>query len=126
MDGNILYFKLITGEHIISFVDAADDEYVQLHKPLQLFLQNGMKGAAVRVAKWIPFIDASDVSLKINHVMLYAEPNDDIADYYLEAIDTLSQKEEEEAEMNLEEEYIDEETTMALYEKFANTSITVH
>tara|TARA_Y100000004_G_C8775070_1_gene352432 strand:- start:76 stop:456 length:381 start_codon:yes stop_codon:yes gene_type:complete len=126
MDGNILYFKLITGEHIVSFVDAADDEYVQLHKPLQLFLQNGMNGAAVRVAKWIPFIDASDVSLKINHVMLYAEPNDDIADYYLEAIDTLSQKEEEEAEMNLEEEYIDEETTMALYEKFANTSITVH
>jgi len=125
MDGNILYFKLITGEHIVSFVDAADDEYVQLHKPLQLFLQNGMNGAAVRVAKWIPFIDASDVSLKINHVMLYAEPNDDIADYYLEAIDTLSQKEEEEAEMNLEEEYIDEET-MALYEKFSNTSITVH
>jgi hypothetical protein len=126
MDGNILYFKLITGEHIVSFVDAADDEYVQLHKPLQLFLQNGMNGAAVRVAKWIPFIDASDITLKINHVMLYAEPNDDIADYYLEAIDTLSQKEEEEAEMNLEEEYIDEETTMALYEKFSNTSITVH
>mgnify|MGYP001491751250 FL=1 len=126
MDGNILYFKLITGEHIVSFVDAADDEYVQLHKPLQLFLQNGMNGAAVRVAKWIPFINESDISLKINHVMLYAEPNDDIADYYLEAIDTLSQKEEEEAEMNLEEEYIDEETTMALYEKFANTSITVH
>ena len=126
MDGNILYFKLITGEHIVSFVDAADDEYVQLHKPLQLFLQNGMNGAAVRVAKWIPFINESDISLKINHVMLYAEPNDDIADYYLEAIDTLSQKEEEEAEMNLEEEYIDEETTMALYERFSNTSITVH
>tara|TARA_R100000152_G_C6752243_1_gene175933 strand:+ start:580 stop:960 length:381 start_codon:yes stop_codon:yes gene_type:complete len=126
MDGNILYFKLITGEHIVSFVDAADDEYVQLHKPLQLFLQNGMNGAAVRVAKWIPFINESDISLKVNHVMLYAEPNDDIADYYLEAVDTLSRKEEEEAEMNLEEEYIDEETTMALYEKFANTSITVH
>ena len=126
MDGNILYFKLITGEHIVSFVDAADDEYVQLHKPLQLFLQNGMNGAAVRVAKWIPFIKESDISLKINHVMLYAEPNDDIADYYLEAVDTLSRKEEEEEEMNIEEEYIDEETTMALYEKFANTSITVH
>ena len=126
MDGNILYFKLITGEHIVSFVDAADDEYVQLHKPLQLFIQNGMNGAAVRVAKWIPFIDESDISLKINHVMMYAEPNDDIADYYLEAVDTLSRKEEEEAEMNIEEEYIDEETTMALYEKFANTSITVH
>ena len=126
MDGNILYFKLITGEHIVSFVDAADDEYVQLHKPLQLFIQNGMNGAAVRVAKWIPFIDESDISLKINHVMMYAEPNDDIADYYLEAVDTLSRKDEEEAEMNIEEEYIDEETTMALYEKFANTSITVH
>ena len=126
MDGNILYFKLITGEHIVSFVDAADDEYVQLHKPLQLFIQNGMNGAAVRVAKWIPFIDESDISLKVNHVMMYAEPNDDIADYYLEAVDTLSRKEEEEAEMNIEEEYIDEETTMALYEKFANTSITVH
>ena len=44
MDGNILYFKLVTGEHIIAFVDSADDEYVQLHKPLQLFLQNGMMG----------------------------------------------------------------------------------
>ena len=74
MDGNILYFKLITGEHIVSFVDAADDEYVQLHKPLQLFIQNGMNGAAVRVAKWIPFIDESDISLKVNHVMMYAEP----------------------------------------------------
>ena len=126
MDGNILYFKLITGEHIVSFVDAADDEYVQLHKPLQLFLQNGMNGAAVRVAKWIPFIDASDITLKINHVLMYAQPNDDIADYQLEAIDTLSQKEEEEAEINIEEEYVDEETTMALYEKFSNTSITVH
>ena len=126
MDGNILYFKLITGEHIVSFVDAADDEYVQLHKPLQLFLQNGMNGAAVRVAKWIPFINESDITLKINHVLMYAQPNDDIADYYLEAIDTLSQKEEEEAEINIEEEYIDEGTTMALYEKFANTSITVH
>ena len=124
MDGNILYFKLITGEHIVSFVDAADDEYVQLHKPLQLFLQNGMNGAVVRVAKWIPFIDASDITLKINHVLMYAQPNDNIADYYLEAIDTLSQKEEE--EINIEEEYIDEETTMALYEKFSNTSITVH
>jgi hypothetical protein len=126
MDGNILYFKLITGEHIVSFVDAADDEYVQLHKPLQLFVQNGMNGAAVRIAKWIPFIDESDISLKINHVMMYAEPKDDIADYYLEAVDALSRKDEEEAEMNIEEEYIDEETTMALYEKFSNTSITVH
>jgi hypothetical protein len=126
MDGNILYFKLITGEHIISFVDAADDEYIQLHRPLQLFIYNGRVGAAVRVAKWIPFVDKSDISLKINHVMMYAEPNDDIADYYLEAIDALSQKDEEEAEINIEEEFIDEETTMALYEKFANTSITVH
>ena len=126
MDGNILYFKLITGEHIVSFVDAADDEYVQLHKPLQLFVQNGLNGAAVRVAKWIPFIDESDISLKINHVLMYAQPNDDIADYYLEAIDTLLQKEEEEAETDIEKEFIDEETTMALYEKFSNTSITVH
>tara|TARA_Y100000356_G_scaffold44594_1_gene34896 strand:+ start:697 stop:1080 length:384 start_codon:yes stop_codon:yes gene_type:complete len=127
MDGNILYFKLVTGEHIIAFVDSADDEYVQLHKPLQLFLQNGMRGAAVRVAKWIPFIDQSDIAIKIKHVMVYAEPNDDIADYYLEAIDTLAAHEGEEPEqIDLEEELIDEETTMALYERFSNTSITVH
>ena len=48
MEGNIIYFKLITGEHIVSFVDAADDEFVQLHKQLQLFVQNGIGGAAVR------------------------------------------------------------------------------
>ena len=127
MDSNILYFKLVTGEHIVSFVDAADDEYVQLHKPLQLFLQNGRRGAAVRVAKWIPFIDQSDIAIKIKHVMVYAEPTDDIADYYLEAIDTLAAHEEEEHEqIDIEEEFIDEETTMALYERFSNTSITVH
>ena len=125
MEGNIIYFKLITGEHIVSFVDAADDEFVQLHKPLQLFVQNGIGGAAVRVAKWIPFVNASDVSIKANHVMVYAEPSDDIADYYLEAIDTLARNEDEE-KTNIEKEFIDEETTMALYEKFSNTSITVH
>ena len=125
MEGNIMYFKLITGEHIVSFVDAADDEFVQLHKPLQLFVQNGIGGAAVRVAKWIPFVNASDVSIKANHVMVYAEPSDDIADYYLEAIDTLARNEDEE-KTDIEKEFIDEETTMALYEKFSNTSITVH
>ena len=127
MDGNILYFKLVTGEHIVSFVDAADDEYVQLHKPLQLFLQNGRLGAAVRVAKWSPFIDQSDIALKLKHVMLYAEPNDEIADYYLEAIEALAALQGEESEqIDIEEEFIDEETTMALYERFSNTSITVH
>ena len=125
MEGNVIYFKLITGEHIVSFVDAADDEFVQLHKPLQLFVQNGIGGAAGRVAKWIPFVNASDVSIKANHVMVYAEPSDDIADYYLEAIDTLAKNEDEE-ETDIEKEFIDEETTMALYEKFSNTSITVH
>tara|TARA_A100001391_G_scaffold199361_1_gene182230 strand:- start:751 stop:1128 length:378 start_codon:yes stop_codon:yes gene_type:complete len=125
MEGNIIYFKLITGEHIVSFVDAADDEFVQLHKPLQLFVQNGIGGAAVRVAKWIPFVNASDVSIKANHVMVYAEPSDDIADYYLEAIDTLARNEDEE-KTDIKKEFIDEETTMALYEKFSNTSITVH
>ena len=125
MEGNIIYFKLITGEHIVSFVDAADDEFVQLHKPLQLFVQNGIGGAAVRVAKWIPFVNASDVSIKANHVMVYAEPSDDIADYYLEAIDTLARNEDEE-KTDIQKEFIDEETTMALYEKFSNTSITVH
>jgi|TARA_R100000455_G_C6270921_1_gene126952 MinD-like ATPase involved in chromosome partitioning or flagellar assembly len=125
MEGNIIYFKLITGEHIVSFVDAADDEFVQLHKPLQLFVQNGIGGAAVRVAKWIPFVNASDVSIKANHVMVYAEPSDDIADYYLEAIETLARNEDEE-KTDIEKEFIDEETTMALYEKFSNTSITVH
>jgi len=57
--------------------------------------------------------------------MVYAEPSDDIADYYLEAIDTLARNEDEE-KTDIEKEFIDEETTMALYEKFSNTSITVH
>ena len=88
-------------------------------------MQNGIGGAAVRVAKWIPFVNASDVSIKANHVMVYAEPSDDIADYYLEAIETLARNEDEE-KTDIEKEFIDEETTMALYEKFSNTSITVH
>ena len=117
-----MYFKLVSGEHVVSFVDSADEEFVLLHKPLQLFLQNGVHGAAVRVAKWIPFVDESDITIRIKHVLTYAEPTDDIADYYLEALDALSEREV----VNFEDEQLDEDVTMALYEKFSNTSIMVH
>lgn len=127
MLGNIMYFKLVSGEHVISFVDAADEEYVLLHKPLQLFLQNGMNGAAVRVAKWIPFVDQSDITIKIKHVLMHAEPSSDIADYYLEAIDALEGYDQPDIQdIDLEDEQLEEDVTMALYEKFANTSIMVH
>ena len=122
MNSNIMYFKLVSGEHVVSFVDSADEEFVLLHKPLQLFLQNGVHGAAVRVAKWIPFVDESDITIRIKHVLTYAEPTDDIADYYLEALDSLSEREVG----DLEDEQLDEDVTMALYEKFSNTSIMVH
>lgn len=122
MNSNIMYFKLVSGEHVVSFVDSADEEFVLLHKPLQLFLQNGVHGAAVRVAKWIPFVDESDITIRIKHVLTYAEPTDDIADYYLEALDSLSEREV----VDLEDEQLDEDVTMALYEKFSNTSIMVH
>ena len=122
MNSNIMYFKLVSGEHVVSFVDSADEEFVLLHKPLQLFLQNGVHGAAVRVAKWIPFVDESDITIRIKHVLTYAEPTDDIADYYLEALDALSEREV----VNFEDEQLDEDVTMALYEKFSNTSIMVH
>jgi len=125
MNSNIMYFKLVSGEHVVSFVDSADEEFVLLHKPLQLFLQNGVHGAAVRVAKWIPFVDESDITIRIKHVLTYAEPTDDIADYYLEALDSLDSMREREL-VDLEDEQLDEDVTMALYEKFSNTSIMVH
>ena len=123
---DVLYLKLVSGEHIISFVDTIDNEYVVLDKPLQLFVQNSVKGAAVRVAKWIPFIEDHLLSVKQNHILMYSKPTQDIEDCYFEAINALSDEEESIGLANEERDIEEEEVTMALYEKFSNTSIVVH
>jgi hypothetical protein len=126
MKANVLYFKLVTGEHIISIIDSMDQEYILLHKPLQLFLQNTMGGASVRVAKWIPFTDENDFPLQVRHVLMKAKPTKDIIDYYFNALYRLNEiiNTKEETQDFLEKD--EEEITLAMFEKFSNTSIVVH
>jgi len=126
MKPDVLYFKLVTGEHIISIIDGMDQEYILLHKPLQLFLQNTMGGASVRVAKWIPFTDENDFPLQVRHVLMKANPTKDILDYYFNALDKLNEVEDTEKETQDFLEKDEEEITLAMFEKFSNASIMVH
>jgi len=126
MKPDVLYFKLVTGEHIISIIDGMDQEYILLHKPLQLFLQNTMGGASVRVAKWIPFTDENYFPLQVRHVLMKANPTKDILDYYFNALDKLNEIEDTEEETQDFLEKDEEEITLAMFEKFSNTSIMVH
>lgn len=123
---HVLYFKLVTGEHIISIVESNDDEFIMLHRPLQLFIQNTLGGAAVRVAKWIPFTEENDFPLQIKHVVMKAMPTRDISDYYFEALNKLDETTEVEKEVENFMDNNEEDVTMAMFEKYSNTSIVVH
>ena len=123
---HVLYFKLVTGEHIISIVESNDDEFIILHRPLQLFVHNTLGGAAVRVAKWIPFTEENDFPLHVKHVVMKAMPTQDISDYYFEALNKLDETTEVEQEVEIFMNKDEEDVTMAMFEKYSNTSIVVH
>ena len=61
MTNDIVYFKLVSGDDIVSYVDeeltSGDEDLVMLYKPLIIHTYYTPHVAAVRLAKWIPFID---------------------------------------------------------------------
>ncbi len=120
-----LYLKLITGENLISKIDTVNDEYINLDKPLQIFIHNNPYGAVVRLAKWIPFINEDLVSIKINHVVISSYPDDDLKKYYLEAVNKLEETQENLTQLEYTQN-IEEEAIEAMYEKHSNNSIVVH
>jgi len=117
MDQNILYFKLVTGENLISSVDGEDDEGLLLVNPLQLFSRHTNFGSSVKISKWIPFVNEQEFFLRRNHIVTFGIPTNDIVDFYNEALESLE---------NTQSREYEEEITRALYEKFANTNIMVH
>lgn len=124
MDQKIVYFKLISGDDIISYVENSDGEYVILNRPLQLIAHNTMKGATVRMTKWSAYTEENDFPIKLKHVILSAKPTEEIEDFYLDALDILDQKM---IERDIEyENDLDEDTTTSMFERFSNTSIVVH
>ena len=123
---NVVYFKLATGDDIISYVDeelaSEDSDIVMLFKPLKIHTYNTPQGAAVRLAKWIPFIQDAHIALGVDQIVIRATPSDDILEFFHDAFDTLDELTFEDLEQNDEEQ----ELTQALYERFSNTSIMVH
>ena len=123
---NVVYFKLATGDDIISYVDeelaSEDSDIVMLFKPLKIHTYNTPQGAAVRLAKWIPFIQDAHIALGVDQIVIRATPSDDILEFFHDAFDTLDELTFEDLEQDDEEE----ELTQALYERFSNTSIMVH
>ena len=85
-----------------------------------------MGGASVRVAKWIPFTDENDFPIQVRHVLMKAKPTKDILDYYFNALDKLNEVDDTEEETQDFLEKNEEEITLAMFEKFSNTSIMVH
>ena len=125
MANDIVYFKLVSGDDIVSYVDEelnTEDDQIMLYKPLRLFTHNTPRGAAVRLAKWIPFIDNEYFLLNQKTVILSSPPSQDILDFYYEAVDALDDLTFEDLEQSEEEE----EMTQALFERFSNTNIMVH
>ena len=123
---NVVYFKLATGDDIISYVAeelaSEDSDIVMLFKPLKIHTYNTPQGAAVRLAKWIPFIQDAHIALGVDQIVIRATPSDDILEFFHDAFDTLDELTFEDLEQNDEEQ----ELTQALYERFSNTSIMVH
>jgi hypothetical protein len=110
MQSNVLYFKLTTGEHIISEIESRDEEYIFLINPMELHLQNTPRGAAVRMSKWIPFV-------------MHAVPTNDILEYYEDALDSLDKYQ---SQKTIENEVYGEGAALAMLEKFSNNQIVVH
>lgn len=123
MQSNVLYFKLTTGEHIISEIESRDEEYIFLINPMELHLQSTPRGAAVRMSKWIPFVEENDFPLDIKHVVMHAIPTDDILEYYEDALDSL---EKYQIQKTIENESYGEGAALAMLEKFSNNQIMVH
>ena len=128
MKPNINYFKLTSGEHIISMVDSIDDEYAILYNPLQLFVHNTYRGASVRVAKWIPFTDEVIFQISMSNIIIHSDASEDMKDYYLGCLDSLDMQtdEEENIEFETKEDEVDEDVTRAFFERYSNTNIVVH
>ena len=125
MTNDIVYFKLVSGDDIVSYVDeeltSGDEDLVMLYKPLKIHTYNTPHGAAVRLAKWIPFIDETHIPVPVNKILISSSPSKDILNFYNEALDAL-----EDMELNDVFDEDEEEMTQALYERFSNTHIVVH
>ena len=126
MYDNVVYFKLATGDDIVSYVDeelaTEDSDIVMLYKPLKIYTYNTPQGSAVRLAKWIPFIEEAHIALGVDQIVIRSTPSNDIMEFYHDAIDTLDELTFEDLEQNDAEE----ELTQALYVRFSNTNIMVH
>jgi hypothetical protein len=128
MAQEMLFLKLITGENLISKIDTVNDEYVNLDKPLQIFIHNNPYGAVVRLAKWLPFINEDLISIKLNHIIISSHPDEDLGNYYLEAVNKLEHEQEELEQMEFMNSTRDmkDEAIEAMYEKHSNNNIVVH
>lgn len=118
MQQEVLYLKLVSGENIISIAEV-NDEYIILDRPLQIFIQNTVRGSALRLARWIPFSTEKDFVINTKDVIISILPSKDMKDYYIEAIDHLD-------DITSESQKEDEEVVRAMYEKYSNNTIRVH
>lgn len=130
MEDDIIYLKLVSGEHIVSALDTSDEDHIYLIKPLQLFVYNSYQGASVKIAKWIPFVEEQNFPVAVKHVMTWAKPDADVKDFYIHALESLekirTRTYNQPLNENFEESDDEKEVTEAFFQKYSNTNITVH
>lgn len=77
--GNVVVLKLVTGEEIISKIDAVEADHLLLYRPCAL----GMTANGPSLNKWIVFADKDlPVPVKLNFIMTHAVPDKDVRDHY--------------------------------------------
>ena len=84
-------FKLITGEEIITRVEQKGD-YMVLEKPMTMPPVPGQSPGQVGFAMvpWLRSAKGDNIQLSLSHVVIEAEPKDEIEKNYLASITGLS------------------------------------
>lgn len=77
--GNVVVLKLVTGEEIISKIDAVEEDNLLLYRPCAL----GMTANGPTLNKWIVFANRDlPVAVKLSSIMTHAVPDVDVRDHY--------------------------------------------
>ena len=95
MDKKIIYTKLVTGEDIISEVLTETMNDITLVDPLQINIVNYEDGATLRLTRWIPHIDKQEFLIGKGRMIVTSYASKDMAEYYLDCVESLNQVLEE-------------------------------
>ncbi len=85
----VLYLKLVTGEDIVAEVEDSDPDFYYVTVPIRVHTINTEAGAVMRASKWIPFIPDKTFQIDARNVIVVAEANQEVIEYYHSVVNKL-------------------------------------